>query len=201
MAEGAANNILDIGFNPIRQRQALKGQQKSLELQNAAALDLWNKTNYGAQMERLKSAGLNPGLIYGMGGAGGQLGGNSGNVNTQQSDPGSMGMGIQAAMAQAQIEAQREQEKFNQARILSEADRAQEMELFKLQQEAAQQQQAARSQAMMDPQILDYLQKTMTMPPGAARDALMANLEQITGKTYQRPVDQFQQLLNPNKIS
>ena len=82
---------------------------------------------------------------------------------------------------------------------MSEAGRAQEMELFKLQQAAAQQQQAAKSQAMMDPQILDYLQNTMMMPPGAERDALMANLEQITGKTYQRPVDQFQQLVNPKK--
>lgn len=100
---------------------------------------------------------------------------------------------------QAQIEAQREREKFNQARTLSEADRAQKMELFKLRQTATQQQQATKSQAMMGPQILDYLQKTMMMPPGAERDALLANLEQITGKTYQRPVDQFQQLVNPKK--
>ncbi len=34
-------------------------------------LDLWQKTNYGAQMEEMKKAGVNPALIYGQGGAGG----------------------------------------------------------------------------------------------------------------------------------
>ena len=33
-------------------------------------MDMWNKTNYGAQMRHMKDAGLNPGLMYGMGGGG-----------------------------------------------------------------------------------------------------------------------------------
>ena len=32
---------------------------------------MWDKTNYSAQVAQLKQAGLNPGLLYGMGGAGG----------------------------------------------------------------------------------------------------------------------------------
>lgn len=34
-------------------------------------LDLWKKTNYKAQMDEMREAGLNPGLLYGMGGGGG----------------------------------------------------------------------------------------------------------------------------------
>lgn len=35
------------------------------------AMQMWNETNYGAQVEHLKAAGLNPGLLYGKGGGGG----------------------------------------------------------------------------------------------------------------------------------
>ena len=31
---------------------------------------MWKDTNYSAQMEELKKAGLNPGLLYGMSGGG-----------------------------------------------------------------------------------------------------------------------------------
>lgn len=106
-----------------------------------------------------------------------------------------MKMGSERDLMMQELKAQ----ELSQQEQLANAERAQAMELAKLQQAAAQQQQTAKSQAMMDPQILDYLQRTMEVPPGAERDALMANLEQITGKTYQRPVDQFQQLVNPNK--
>ena len=67
IAEGASNLI----FGEFAQKQQLRGQKKALEQQNAAALDMWNKTNYGAQMKHLQAAGLNPGLIYGMKGGGG----------------------------------------------------------------------------------------------------------------------------------
>lgn len=42
------------------------------------SLDLWNRTNYTAQMEHLKKAGLNPSLLYGKGGQGGTTTGSSG---------------------------------------------------------------------------------------------------------------------------
>lgn len=47
-------------------------------------LEMWEKTGYGAQVEQMKKAGVNAGLLYGMGGGGGQ----SNNVAT-----GSAGMG------------------------------------------------------------------------------------------------------------
>ena len=71
LAEGAAEQI----FGEMNQKRELRGQKKALERQNAAAMDIWEKTNYKAQMGQLEKAGLNAGLIYGMGGAGGTLGG------------------------------------------------------------------------------------------------------------------------------
>lgn len=68
-------------------------------------MDMWNKTNYGAQMRHMKEAGLNPGLMYGMGGGGGTTTGSQGGGSQ------SMGgveqqknMGIEGAMAIAQME-------------------------------------------------------------------------------------------------
>lgn len=48
-----------------RNQQALNQQGADL------AYDMWNKTNYDAQLAKLKEAGLSPGLMYGLGGAGG----------------------------------------------------------------------------------------------------------------------------------
>lgn len=91
-----AGNVI---FGEVRQRQQLRGQKKALEQQNAAALELWEKTNYKAQMEQLEKAGLNPGLIYGMGGAGGQVGHSS--AMPDSASGGLSGMGLMAGMMQA----------------------------------------------------------------------------------------------------
>lgn len=73
-------------------------QQKFTEMQLKASKDLsaynmglqydmWNKTNYPAQVEQLNKAGLNPALLYGSHGGGG---------TTTGSPSGSVGMGIAA---------------------------------------------------------------------------------------------------------
>jgi hypothetical protein len=90
------------------QNQQLLNQQGS-DLQ----MDMWNKTNYEAQIAQMKAAGLNPALMYGMKGGGGtttgsQSGGSAsggsaagGNAPApQQMDIGNL---IQAALASAQI--------------------------------------------------------------------------------------------------
>ena len=45
--------------------------------------DLWQRTGAVGQMEQLKKAGLNPGLMYGMGGAGGATTGSPGGPTVQ----------------------------------------------------------------------------------------------------------------------
>lgn len=72
-------------FGPSRdqlRREQLEDQQKYTDMQAGANRDqarftsdlqyeMWNKTNYEAQMKHMKEAGLNPALLYGKGGAGG----------------------------------------------------------------------------------------------------------------------------------
>jgi len=101
IAAGVGNQI----FGEMNQRRELRGQKKALEQQNAAQMDMWNKTNYSAQVKHLKDAGLNPGLLYGMSGGGGvTTGSGSASAPGQAGSMGSMGM-LQGAMMGAQIKA------------------------------------------------------------------------------------------------
>lgn len=45
--------------------------EASANTAQARAYEMWEKTNYAAQIEQMKKAGLSPGLMYGQGGAGG----------------------------------------------------------------------------------------------------------------------------------
>ncbi|AXH73270.1 MAG: DNA pilot protein [Microviridae sp.] len=99
-AAGVVNNVMDIAFGGMRQKQQLKGQKKALEQQNEANYDMWQKTNYGPQKEQMKAAGLNPGLMYGMGGgAGGQSMGASAMPSAGAQGGGGMDIGAAAQIA------------------------------------------------------------------------------------------------------
>jgi len=55
------------------------GHQRMLNQQgHDLQMDMWNKTNYRAQMEHMKAAGLNPALMYGSAGAPGTTGSQTG---------------------------------------------------------------------------------------------------------------------------
>lgn len=103
---GLINNVSNLVFGKAAQKQQLEGQKKALEQQNAANYDYWLKTNYSSQVEQLKQAGLNPGLLYGMGGGGGTTTGQA-NGNVQGANAPQGGMEIQKAMELSLIDAQR----------------------------------------------------------------------------------------------
>jgi hypothetical protein len=86
---GAASGVAGAGMSAMlaqgqhRRQRALMGYQQNLQQglnQQGHDLnyDMWKKTNYPAQIEMMKEAGLNPSMIYGKGGAGGQTGGQGG---------------------------------------------------------------------------------------------------------------------------
>lgn len=115
-ASGVVGGIEGAIFGGINDRRQLKQQQKlqdmqirgqkemanyNYELQNA----MWHATNVGAQVAEYEKAGLNPGLMYGMGGGGGTtVGSQGGSVTGAQAPSGGgemtamTGMGIQSAM-------------------------------------------------------------------------------------------------------
>ena len=77
----------DPAVNQIRQQQRLNelqiaGNKELANYSQNLQKDMWNYTNYENQIEHLKSAGLNPALMYAKGGVGGQTGSaNAGQVD------------------------------------------------------------------------------------------------------------------------
>jgi hypothetical protein len=74
--------IIGAGSQHRRQRE-LMGLQNQYQQQlnqqgHDLQFDMWNKTNYKAQVEHMKAAGLNPALMYGMSGGGGSTTGSQG---------------------------------------------------------------------------------------------------------------------------
>lgn len=126
---GAGMGIATAGLNDRRQiemqkklqEMQLQGNRQMIDYNMEKQLQMWKDTNYSAQMEELKKAGLNPGLLYGMSGGGGTTTGSGGGSVQGGNAPtgggeimGGMGMGIQLGMMQAQkalIEAQTEKTK------------------------------------------------------------------------------------------
>lgn len=132
----AAGNLINEGmgllFQPAKNQQQyeqaqrlqqmqIQGQKEMTDYNMAKQLDMWNKTNYKAQMEHMKAAGLNPGLIYGMSGGGGTTTGTaSGSVSGQSAgiavaSHGAESMGIQMQLVEAQKKVLETQAEKNQA--------------------------------------------------------------------------------------
>lgn len=81
-------------------------QQNQKELNKQGynqSMDIWNNTNYGAQVAHMKKAGINPGLLYGKGGSGGTTasvssGGGAGAGGFQGSHRGQMDIKLQSEL-------------------------------------------------------------------------------------------------------
>lgn len=90
----------------------LENESRLMDIQNQKQYEFWLRTGPQAQKEQYKLAGLNPALMYGMGGGGGQTTGagmpsistaTAENPHTSQSTAAMMGMGLQTALLASQI--------------------------------------------------------------------------------------------------
>jgi len=121
MALGGAQQLLGIGLNQMGNQQQMQQQQQLMQQQfhNQQALNLqgqqiqqqnWDYTNYGNQVKHMENAGLNVGLMYGMGGGGGQSmgagssGGASGGNAPQNNMPQLLGIAQDVALKTAQTD-------------------------------------------------------------------------------------------------
>jgi hypothetical protein len=83
----------------LKNQQQLNKQGQQLQMQT------WRDTNYGAQMDMMKEAGLNPALMYGMSGGGGATTGSQGGGSAQGGNshaPMDIGASVQASLMMAQ---------------------------------------------------------------------------------------------------
>lgn len=106
---GAIGNTIAGETAQRRQKELMSIQlknQQQLNKQGAALqMDMWNKTNYKAQVKHMKDAGLSAGLMYGKGGAGGATAGSqSGGSAASGNAPQRAQMGIEGLMAGHQME-------------------------------------------------------------------------------------------------
>lgn len=93
------------------QRMEMEGSKEMTDYNFKKQMEMWEATNYAAQIAQMKKANLSPGLIYGMGGAGGAIANvDTGHVSGGQAPKGggeALGMamqGMQTPLMAAQIE-------------------------------------------------------------------------------------------------
>lgn len=118
-ATGGVMGMILGGYNDERQRRQqedlqniqIRGQKEMTDYQMMKQMEMWEKTNFSAQLEQMKKAGLSPGLMYGKGGAGGTTTGSaSGSVTGGVAPSGGrevqdmIGMGMQMQLLKAQKE-------------------------------------------------------------------------------------------------
>ena len=106
---------------------SVKSQKELLEAQRQKELQMWQDTNYSAQIEQMKKAGVNPALLYGQSGGGGTTTGGSGQgINNTGAPTGGgeilamQGMGLQSQMIQANIELAKSQANLNNVKAGNE---------------------------------------------------------------------------------
>jgi len=98
-----------------QERRNYRNNRKLMELQHQnqmglnrqghdLQMDMWNKTNYGAQVEHMKNAGLNPALMYKGAGAGGTTGSQGGGSASMGNSQQGKVMDLSNALIGAQIE-------------------------------------------------------------------------------------------------
>jgi len=122
-ANGAVGQVLGMALGGMQDKRQLKQQEKLQDLQikgnkemadygQQKQMEMWENTNFNAQKAQMEKAGLNPALMYGMGGAGGATtgAGASGAVGGAAADSGAerTGMGLQIASQLALQKAQKE---------------------------------------------------------------------------------------------
>lgn len=130
IAEAGINTALGLALQRHNDQRQLKQQDKLnrqqlginkefTDYQQSKQLEFWEKTGYEGQMREMREHGLNPGLMYGMSGAGGGLAGGTGaQVNASKAPAGGQEViGLQLLGAQkALLEAQTEKTKAETAK-------------------------------------------------------------------------------------
>lgn len=150
---------------------------KDLAKQNQQiALQNWDKTNYSAQMEQIKKAGLSPGLIYGQGGSQGGIGATAGGGSASKAETktpdinGAIGMGLQTQLMKAQkdnIEANTEKTKVETAKTAGVDTQEKTGAIAKLAQDTA--------NAELQGQIMEYDKQIKS---------IQANKDNLTQEEY-----------------
>lgn len=102
---GIINNAMQLGQQQDLNQMAIEGSKELSKYNSDLAYEMWEKTNYDAQRKQMEKAGLNVGLMYGRGGAGGGTtnAGSGGNIGVGQANQKTITDGLGIGLQTAQI--------------------------------------------------------------------------------------------------
>nr|QJB19279.1 MAG: DNA pilot protein [Microvirus sp.] len=132
---GQALGLVLGGYNDDRQRRQqealtdiqMRAQKDMAKYNQELAMKTWEQTNYDAQKQQMEKAGLNIGLMYGGGGAGGGTvnsgGGGSAGSGTADGGAARTAIGMQLASQIALLKAQKENVEADTANKLAGKDK------------------------------------------------------------------------------
>lgn len=103
MGIGMLGGIGNMALGKKTMDMQLQNQKELNEHQQQMQLDMWDKTNYKAQVDQMKKAGLNVGLMYEGGGTGGSTQSSVGGSAQGMEAPDIMGMMLQAQKLKSEI--------------------------------------------------------------------------------------------------
>ncbi len=192
-AETRRGNKVERGMMQQQYENQRNLNQQGHELQ----MDMWNKTNYGAQLQHMKDAGLNPGLMYGMGGGGGTTAGSQGGGSAAKGSA-QRQMGIEGLMAAAQtelIKAQKEKTEAERDAILGKTPESVE-KISNLKQDLDNKLETLRQQKLDNDLKEDqYNSKVIQAEAEASNEWLKANLTAATTKKTEQETEAIRQQL------
>lgn len=157
----------------------IEGEEKMLGIQAAKEYDMWKKTGPVGQVDQYEQAGLNPALMYGMGGGGGQsMGGGAPQPTGGQAPQGgrevqdAIGMALQLQM----LRAQKENIEANTNKTNIEAGKTAGVDTAKVETEIQ-----SLTQGIQNAQAIEQLTKAQTR---------MVNLQnELTGRTMEDRIE------------
>lgn len=106
MIAGKSQDRRQINQQKKLQEVQVKGAKELKDYDNLKQKEMWDATNYEAQMEHIKNAGLNPALMYGMSGGGGTTAGGSGMPMPTTATAEGSSAGVRNIMEMAMMKAQ-----------------------------------------------------------------------------------------------
>lgn len=124
VATQGIGQAMQAGYSEGQMRLQQKYQNQNARYLSDLAFENWKKTNYPAQVEQMKKAGLNVGLMSSKGGQAGQSVSPTQNASSQQAGN-FMGIGLDAMALQSQIELN----KANANKLNADADKTREIDM------------------------------------------------------------------------
>lgn len=109
LGTGMIQDIWQLGIGNQMADEQMGRNKHMMNFQMEKQMEMWERTGYKAQVEQLKKAGLNPALLYGMSGGGGQTAAGPTATTPMPSTPqhDNVGMGLQAGIQMQLLQAQK----------------------------------------------------------------------------------------------